>query len=155
MPSRKDQIECHFSYRCQTTFVWRASHTLLTLPKPCTSPQVTPHYSSTGTTEFSLFSEGIARQSDLQRALGGAGEEAVLQQPLVNMQETGRHVTQGPGCAQNSSVFPYGWASQDKSTISLSADRATIPPIFAYEDLHQQCGHRLASSGYRLRVWLN
>lgn len=60
----------------------------------------------------------------------------------------------GQGCAQNSSVFPYGWASQDKSTISLSADIAMTPPIFAYEDL-QQYGHRLASSGCRLRVWLN
>lgn len=61
MPRRKDPIECHFSCGCQTTFVWHVIHTLLTLPKPCTSPQVTPHYSSTGTTEFSLFSEGIAR----------------------------------------------------------------------------------------------
>lgn len=61
MQSRKDRIECHFNCRCQMTFVWHAIHTHLTLPKHCTSPQVTPHYSSTGTTEFSLFSEGIAR----------------------------------------------------------------------------------------------
>lgn len=30
-------------------------------PSALRSPQVTLHYSSTGTTEFSLFSEGIAR----------------------------------------------------------------------------------------------
>lgn len=42
-----------------------------------------------------------------------------------------------------------------KTNLQLaSADIAMTPPIFAYEDL-QQYGHRLASSGCRLRVWLN